>query len=175
MEIKPGDLLVAHPSQTHTDWQETVFVCTEHHAHGTVALCVNRRKHMRLEEIFAHNGYDVHLGRWVRWGGPVNPRALICLHSSEWSSTNTSQINHEVAMTSDTLMLEKIAMNNTPRHWIVTSGMAAWAPGQLAQEYELGAWMTAPWNSKIVYSTEPDRVYSRAIEWISTLAVQNFF
>jgi putative AlgH/UPF0301 family transcriptional regulator len=69
-------------------------------------------------------------------GGPVNARALVLLHDNTWYSSNTMQIGEHLAISSDTVMLEKLSEGNTPAHSRLIAGLSGWAPGQLLAEIQ---------------------------------------
>jgi putative AlgH/UPF0301 family transcriptional regulator len=83
----------------------------------------------------------------IHKGGPVSDTSILLLHTSEWTSTNTITATDEVCMTSDSLMLEKLAMGNAPHGWRMFAGMSLWQTGQLEDEIARGGWLIAEANN----------------------------
>jgi putative transcriptional regulator len=72
-------------------------------------------------------------------------------------------------------MLEKMAMNNTPREWIMFAGTSGWAPGQLEGEMDRDLWLTIDANPAIVFSSKKEELWNLAIDIYSQQQVENFF
>ena len=59
-------------------------------------------------------------------GGDNNESAMIMLHTDEWYSSNTIQINDHLSMSSDDLMMEKLEMGNVPEWYRLFLGFEGW-------------------------------------------------
>lgn len=178
-----GCLLVSHPVHCVGPFARTVVVVTEHSDHGTVGLCVNRPHTITQNEILAQKGIDQPFeDQPVYTGGPVNSSALILLHSDEWYSSNTQHIVDGLSMSSDTLMMEKIAMHNTPQQQRWIAGVSAWRAGQLAEEVSgtgpwqgRPQWLTIDYSPDLVFGTAGDTQWRRALELCAANAVSQYF
>ena len=130
--VSQGDIILAAPSQG-TSFERAVVLITEHHSRGTVGLVINHPHELTPAQAL---GWEMPMVDTLFRGGPVNTRALVMLHDTGWFSENTMTISEDLAISSDTFMLEKIAAGNTPKHYRLIAGISGWAPGQLAAEID---------------------------------------
>ena len=171
-----GTLLVAHPRiDPGTPWSRAVVLITEHTELSTAGVVLNKPTSYSLREILESKGLGCQEDRIVFAGGPVNTSALMVLHSDDWYSTNTMQICRGAAVSSDNLMMHKIAEGNTPLNYRVICGLAGWQPGQLAQEIERNQWLTVPSTPSIIYDYDGEKQWHKAVELCSQQMMNQYF
>lgn len=129
-----GKLLIAPPSVRGTFWEKTVIYVTEDHNQGSVGFILNKKSKLTVKEFTEQCGFECNQEGHVYIGGPVNPKALTMLHSSEWSCGNTLRINNDFSLSSSVELLERLSVGRVPRFWRLMVGMSAWAPKQLNNE-----------------------------------------
>lgn len=129
-----GNLLIAPPSVKNGFWHKTVIYVTEHHAEGSIGLVLNKRSNLSIIEFSEQISIPIDLPGFIYVGGPVNPKSLSMLHSSEWSCSNTLRINQEFSLSSSSDMLRRLAADDTPDYYRLFMGMSGWAPDQLVGE-----------------------------------------
>lgn len=165
--IRPGDLVISHPH-----WGEGERVCfvTEHTRRSTVALQINRLADIRLRELFEDKGYVTDSDAAVYHGGDYNPGALILLHDSNWSSSNTMHINKLWSISSDYHMLDKIAQGNTPRDIKFILGVTAWKAQELETDLESDTpqWLHLEAPDPYIIMAEPEEQYELALSRVSS-------
>lgn len=168
-----GRLLVAHPRLRDGVFHRSVVLVTEDHAHGSVGLVLNKPSDFSIQQIMTSKGLDCDRDGMVYRGGPVNPSALILIHSDDWFSSNTMGISPGLAISSDNFMMEKIAMGNYPSRWRFIAGVSGWQPGQLRDEIEgEGAWRSRG-SSWLVADCDPEFVtrYDGEKQWHKALEI----
>lgn len=132
INLKIGDLLVAHP---HWNDSQEVHCLTACSPSQIIGLCVNKPLHTSVDELLCQSGYmptgvyDV-----CYEGGDINPGALIMLHSNEWYSANTMVVTRELSISSDQVMLDKLASGNLPDQFRCTLGISVWTVPQMGRE-----------------------------------------
>lgn len=171
--IKPGSVLVAHPDLQDEFFEFSVVLITENHKGGTVGLTLNKMHRSTFSE--AMDFQDWPLSEQLYCGGPVNPRALILLHTAGWYSSNTLPVNTDFSISSDLLMTEKMAMGNTPTDYRFISGMSGWKPGQLDEEIQKNRWLTVPATSRILFETSGETQWREAVNAYAEIAVAQYF
>jgi len=138
LDLRATDLLIAPPGMPDARFRNTVLMLTHDHHAGSFALCVNKTTRWCLDEVIEAS--DISLDHVpsipVYWGGPVSPNSLWMIHSAEWQTKNTVQLDSEWAMTSDVEMFQHIADRDYPNYFRIVMGYCSWAPGQLAAELQ---------------------------------------
>lgn len=173
--IQPGQLLVAHPEKMQGFFAKSVVLITENHSQGTVGIAVNRQSDMVFADIMYSKGIEWPYEDKLYRGGPVNPTALVCVHTSEWYSSNTLQVSADFAISSDNLMTEKMSMGNLPSEYRFVSGISGWAPGQLDYEQRQGVWLTCWATPELVFGFTGDQQWRKSIDCCAKEAVQSYF
>jgi putative transcriptional regulator len=171
--MKQGTLLVAHPSQRVAPWHRSVILITEHTHMNTVGLILNHASEHTLSQVMASRQLECERDGMVYTGGPVNTSALVLVHTDTWYSSNTMQVAPGMAISSDNLMLEKLAMGDYPRWWRFCVGVSGWAPGQLAAEIagtHTGSpgWLTTPATTELVWRWDGEKQWHQAVNACAT-------
>ena len=152
--ISPGKILVAHPKLESGLFGKSVILLTEHHDQGTVGFILNKPCDVSLPKIMQNRGIAWESQDVLYQGGPLNTSALVIVHTDDFSSTNTMYLPGGLAISSDELMIEKIAMDNRPSAFRFLTGICSWAPGQLDHEMKINkSWLTATPNHAIIFNS----------------------
>jgi len=175
MESYQGKLLVSHPNLKDGSFMHSVIFLYQDNHNGAVGLVLNKPTVYRLDHFLLERGLD-YLGLEVFYkGGPVNENAIVMLHDDDWYSSNTVQVGNGLAITSDLVMLEKIATGNTPNQWRLFTGVSAWAPGQLSLEMKsANGWQIADPNDSIVFDQDGERQWNKAIQLCSQQLIDQY-
>jgi len=142
-----SDFLLAKPHMKDIRFRETVIVMLyDNKEEGAAGLVLNKP----LEKMFLTNLLDaVNLTPpknmmekeiTLYWGGPVEPKHIIIIHSSDYKSKDFLLSNDHFTITRKPKVLMDIASNRGPKKYIILSGIAVWSPGQLDFEKERGDW-----------------------------------
>ena len=177
-----GTLLVAPPAQEDEFWAKTVVFIYEQNHNSVVGLVLNKPSDRTLQELASHHDLEF-LGPDVLYtGGPVNPAALVMLHTDDWACGNTMQIGERFRVSSDRTMLNRLCAGDRPRKWRLYLGMSGWTPSQLKSEIsgeapwnKKTAWLTAPADESIVFGKDPDKIWTKAIDSAAASMVQSYF
>jgi putative AlgH/UPF0301 family transcriptional regulator len=104
-------------------------------------------------------------------GGPVNTKSFCMLHSNEWTSANTMQVNSQLSISSTPTLLEDLRSGEKPMFYRLFVGLCGWAPDQLMSEY-LGrppfnhnkSWLTFASNYDIIFKYDGKEQWTNALE-----------
>lgn len=173
--IKPGQILVAHPELKSNFFSNSVVLLTEYTARGHTGIVVNKSSSISMIDIADEKGWSWPYQDSIFRGGPVNPNALIMMHTTEWYSSNTLSVTDLVSISSDNFMTEKMAMGNEPRQWRMIHGLSGWFPGQLDSELDRNDWLTAWPSEDILFEYSGEEQWRRCIELCVNQAVDAFF
>lgn len=166
-----GNLLIAPPAVKGNFWYKTVIMITEHHQEGSVGLVLNKRSQMSLVEFGEQLGYKLDVPGYVYLGGPVNVKSLSFLHTNDWVSKNTMQINNEFSLSSAEDILPRLAMGDTPERWRLFLGVCGWSPKQLMGEVKGThpfnhdmSWCTAKSDPELVFGSDNKDQWCNALD-----------
>tara|TARA_A200000113_G_scaffold29638_3_gene24740 strand:+ start:1179 stop:1721 length:543 start_codon:yes stop_codon:yes gene_type:complete len=173
-----GKLLVAKPNvMKDPHFQKSVVYIYEQTEKVVIGLILNKPSYMKVGDIQSMRGESNSgaAGSLYR-GGPVSEQSLLLLHTAEWQSTNTIKATHGNCISSDELMLDKIASNNVPNCWRLMSGMSTWVVPQLQAEiYKHKAWLVVEPNQEIFYNFDEEEQWTEAVNLASSRMMENFF
>lgn len=177
-----GELLIAPPAQEDDFWSRTVVYIYEQNKSGAVGLIVNKPTEKTLSELAEYHDIVYQGDELLYQGGPVNPNALVMLHTDDWACTNTMHISENIRVSSDKTMLKRICAGDRPRKWRLFLGMSAWTTGQLEGELsglppwnKKMSWVTAPAAESVLFGKDPDQVWKQGIDLAASYMVQSFF
>jgi putative transcriptional regulator len=166
-----GTLLIAPPKMKNSFWYKSVIFLTEHHQNGSMGLILNKRSQMTVSEFTENLGPRMNIPGNIYLGGPVNVKALSMLHSSEWSCSNTMQINDSFSISSAEDLLIRLNDGDAPRQFRLFLGLCGWAPRQLQEELKgtpprdhSFSWLTASANHEIVFDSDLKDQWHQAVE-----------
>ena len=173
-----GKLLVAKPHvMKDPHFAKSVVYVYEQTDKVCIGLILNKPSYMNVADIQQMRGEPNSgaTGSLYR-GGPVSEQSLLLLHTNEWMSTNTIQATHGNCITSDELMLEKMASNNMPNCWRLMSGMSTWIVPQLQAEiYKHKAWLVVEPNQEIFYNFDEEEQWKAAVDLASSRKMEDYF
>lgn len=134
MQVRPGSILIAHPVYAQAPHSEAVVFITESNSYSTSGLALNTPTDYNLHALLEPHGIDWQSTDTLYMGGDHYPSAMVMLHTTEWYSSNTMQIDHSLAISSDDLMIDKLEMGNTPAWYRLFVGCTAWDADDLADQ-----------------------------------------
>ena len=171
-----GKILVAHPNlPLNNPFRRSVVYCYQDNEAGAAGIVLNRLSKTTVQRLCQDNGLTFGDKRpRLYLGGPVNTQALVLLHTDDWTSTNTARAGDGLCVSSDNLMLKKIADGNEPVYWRLFLGMSGWSPGQLQAELNgnfpykpENSWLTAKADYSILFETDGDDQWHKATQFAS--------
>ncbi|HEY5594821.1 MAG TPA: YqgE/AlgH family protein [Nitrospiria bacterium] len=157
-------ILVATPALLDPNFRQTVVLLCEHGAGGAMGLVLNRPTAVPLSKIHPEAGRLYGREEPVYVGGPVQTHALMILYQGE-PAPNAHPVLEDSHLTGDLHLLETIDRFLGPERRIrFYQGYAGWAPGQLEMELSAGGWKVVPGDSKMVFPSDPLRIWPRMIQ-----------
>lgn len=149
---------------------------------GSLGLALNIQTNLEIRKLCYDKGILYpHNTHFVYKGGPVNGSSVIMLHSNEWRSTNTMDSSNSYALSSDSLMFEKLALLDCPAYWRMFIGVCAWTPKQLDMEMKadypyqaVNSWLTCDANDHIMFELQGDEQWEAAVKLSSKQMIDSF-
>lgn len=183
-ESRVGKLLIAHPNLSQSEYfhKSVILIYAETPNQGTLGIVLNKPIPLTVGELCSMQNIIFPSSQQVHQGGPVNGRTICMLHSSEWATHSSHVIaDRRVAVTSDNLMFEKMSIGNTPAYWRITSGLCAWAPGQLELELKglppykpENSWLTCDANDHIMFELDGEEQWEAALNYSSKQMISQY-
>ncbi|MBT5122828.1 MAG: YqgE/AlgH family protein [Euryarchaeota archaeon] len=171
-----GKLLVAHPNLTGFFSRTIILIYQDDLKNGISGLVLNKPTQVTVKQIVEDRGFGYDGTEHMYKGGPLNDQAILMIHEDQWYSGNTMQIGNGLSITSDNLMIEKMSMNNTPRQWRMSLGMAGWHPGQLQKELaSKNGWLTCDASCAIVFDKDGERQWNKAVQECANQKIDSYF
>jgi len=145
-----------------------VYMC-EHNAEGSMGLVVNHRSEQNLDAVFEQLEIDCDdesiRQTPVFLGGPVQLQQGFVLHDAPPRKYEQSlQVGDDMHLTTSLDILQDIAQGKGPAQYLVALGYAGWAAGQLEQELQDNAWLTAPARPEITFHPDIDARWQLAFD-----------
>jgi len=160
-------LLLAMPTMGDQRFERSVIYMCSHDASGAMGLVVNQViAHLSFEDLLEQLEIDVGteaLDIPVHAGGPVEPGRGFVLHSADFVQDSTMIVSQTLALTATVDILKALADNTGPSRFVLALGYAGWGAGQLEREVQSNGWMIAEADDEILFNTEPDLMWPRAM------------
>ena len=162
-----GKLLVAMPTIGDDRFSHSVIYMCAHTQDGAMGIVVNRPLEAPtfddlLEQLAIEPAPPARrLG--LHAGGPVDNVRGFVLHTADWTSEASLQVDQGLALTASLDVLKVIAAGGGPRAGILALGYAGWGPGQLDAEITNNVWLAVPADEQLVFDTDHDTKWMRAL------------
>ncbi len=164
-----GQLLIAMPSIDTPYFNRSVIYICAHTAEGAMGIVLNSPLDSpSFDDLLAQLGVaPTPPNRRVALckGGPVESARGFVLHTADWTGDGSLVVDEAVALTASLDVLKAIADGGGPREGLLALGYAGWGPGQLDEEMQRNAWLSAPANVALVFDAD------HATKWRRALAV----
>jgi putative transcriptional regulator len=159
-------LLVAMPQVTDPFFHRSVVLLVHHEEEGSFGFIINRSTGIRLQEILQgmEVGWQGQDEAVAHFGGPVQPQLGTILFAPEGVETEgATEVLPGLSLTQHIGDLVRLA-EMPPDHFRLFLGYAGWGSGQLLEEILRNDWLTAPAQTDLVFSADPDEVWSAALQ-----------
>lgn len=162
-----GQFLIAMPGMSTPHFTHAVLYICAHSAEGAMGIVLNRPLggptfHELLEQLGVAalpEGREIGVFR----GGPVEGGRGFVLHTSDWTGEGSLVVDQQVALTASLDILQALAEGGGPSRGLLALGYTGWGPGQLDQEMQDNAWLSAPANLDLVFDQDHDTKWRRAM------------
>jgi putative transcriptional regulator len=161
-------LLLAMPQLQDPNFARSVVLLCEYGPEGAMGFVVNRPTGLRAAEAVSLDPPpegDSGLELWT--GGPVETHRGFLLLGKDPEIEGSERIADGFHLTASLDVLRAL-IETTPaelasRRCRLLLGYAGWGPGQLDAELAASAWLLAPVDAHLVFDTDPDNMWERAI------------
>jgi putative transcriptional regulator len=157
-------LLVSMPQMADPNFAKTVILLAEYGAHGAFGLVVNRRMREPAKSVVTSDQpLKIHAKVHLFRGGPVEPtRAWILTSEPDMDGDALEVVPGIYLSASAALVKQTLQSAPDPRIRMVV-GYSGWAAGQLDVELAESAWLMAPVQPDLIFSTPLEDMWETAI------------
>ncbi|MBV9748395.1 MAG: YqgE/AlgH family protein [Acetobacteraceae bacterium] len=162
-----GQLLIAMPSLRDENFAQGVIFLCAHSDEGAMGLMLNRPLRTPTFEGLLRQ-LDVQPCPPARriqlcQGGPVDGARGFVLHTADWTGDGSLRVDEHVALTASLDVLQAIAAGEGPNRGLLALGYAHWGPGQLDEEIQQNAWLSAPAGLDLLFDGDHGSKWRRAL------------
>lgn len=157
-------LLVSMPQMLDPNFSRTVVLLAEYGPHGAFGLVVNRVMEQPASDVVkAEPPVDIEPGLHLFLGGPVEPSRAWVLTSEKALDDDALEVADGVYLSAaPELIRQTLGRAPDPSVRIIV-GYAGWSAGQLDVELAESAWLMAPVQPDLIFTTPLDTMWETAI------------
>lgn len=162
-----GQILIAMPAMTDPRFNQSVIFLCAHTPDGAMGIVLNRplKKPLFADLLRQLSIEPTPPAREIRLaaGGPVDDNRGFVLHSPDWVTDGSLEVDGRYVLTANMDILKAIAEGGGPKNGLMALGYAGWGPGQLDQEILANTWLNAPADEDIIFDAEDQTKWQRAL------------
>lgn len=163
ISIQKGDLLISEPLIEDSIFCRSIICLLEHNDEGTFGVITNKKMPYKFNEVIS--GFPA-IENNLYFGGPVDTQHLFYIHQIPELKDCTEIVpgyfwNGDLKELGEMIELDYVKASDI-RFYL---GYAGWSPGQLAEEFEEGSWLSTTTHHSIIFKDkEDDLLWKIAIE-----------
>ena len=166
LKILTGRLLIATQDGAEHFFNKTLVLITQHAENtGAVGYVLNRPfNSLSPKEVFKHRDISrIDQNLQLMWGGPIDLGHGVVLHTNKYQTPDTVNLGQQLALTETQQILDDIAEQSGPEHFLILVGKATWAPGQLEEEIMNNMWIPIPVDYNLIFRTPDNKKWQEAL------------
>jgi putative transcriptional regulator len=161
--LETGVFLVASPSLDDPNFHHSVLLIIEHGRGGTVGLILNRPTDVLLSDVLQDLPILKTTPHRLFAGGPVGGTQMVLLFRLDRPYPDTRLIVGRIYVGTPSVLERILTQPKLTETFRAFAGFAGWAPGQLEQEMQEGAWGVLPKHSFDIFDKDPARIWPDSI------------
>ena len=180
-----GFLIASHPCNPPDGHHKAVILVVNHTPDTAVGLRINQPVSAPdLNTIVNENlGIDYHRYDPLYKGGDSSANKIHVIHSMDWSSISTVQINDEIGITNDISVFAALSRDEGPEHFKACMGFWLWTEGHFnlqmnhkirPQEFR-HRWEPVEATVENTFKTPEEKMWARVIEESAQMQVNSWF
>lgn len=140
----------------------------KHSEDGALGIVLNKPLTATVADIFDELNISCNIKsksfdqKKVVSGGPVERDKGFILHNSDRIWDSSVKIGKGISVCTSRTILQDIANGEGPENYLIALGCAGWDGGQLEKEIAENAWLTAPVQNELLFSTDYNSMVNSA-------------
>jgi putative transcriptional regulator len=161
-DIENGTVLLAEPFMLDPNFRRSAVLLCEHNDEGSVGFIMNKPLRMRIDELIEDfPEFDSE----VFFGGPVQTDTIHYIHNVGDLLDESRLVVDGVYWGGDFnklkfLISSKLILPENIRFFV---GYSGWSEGQLADEMNLGSWVSASMDANYLFKSIPARLWEQVM------------
>jgi putative transcriptional regulator len=162
-----GQLLIAMPAMGDSRFVQSVILVCSHTEEGAMGVVVNHPlRAPKFADLMSQLDVSPSPPRRelpLGVGGPVDETRGFVLHSADWISDTSLQVDDTLALSANLDILQAVAAGGGPEKAVLLLGYAGWGEGQLDQEMRQNSWLSVAADDALVFDTAYSTKWQRAL------------
>lgn len=162
-DIESGVVLLAEPFMLDPNFRRSAVLLCEHSPEdGSVGFIMNKPLRMRIDELIEDfPEFDSE----VFFGGPVQTDTIHYIHNVGDMLEDSRMVVDGVYWGGDFSKLKFLISSQLilPENIRFFVGYSGWSEGQLADEMNIGSWLTAPMDANYLFKSIPSRLWEQVM------------
>ena len=167
-----GKMLIAMPNMGDPRFERSVVLMVAHDEDHAMGIVINKPlADIELGDLLEQLEIDPREGvggEPVYYGGPVQTDRGLVLHSLDYSTQQTIEVDAELGVTASKEILVDIGgrdgVNPPPRRHLLAIGHAGWGAGQLESEIAQNAWCHCDADMELIFDAATTDIWKSALK-----------
>ena len=170
-----GKFLIAMPGMGDVRFDKSVIYICAHSDEGAMVFIINQKLDnpkvpdflCQLEIITEeerHQLPEYALKKTMHSGGPVEPGRGFVLHSPDFSSDSTVEVDGGICLTATLEILRAIATGSGAEASFLALGYSGWSAGQLEDEIASNGWLVVDAAEDLIFDANNKTKYTRSLK-----------
>jgi putative transcriptional regulator len=157
-----GSLLVAADELRDPRFSETVILILHYASDGALGVAINRPTWVGAAEAFPDMPFLGGYAGEIFFGGPLAPANLVTLvRIPDIGDHELQPVVDDIYVSADPDFLDELVDTAaTAENLRVYAGHVGWDAGQLESEIAAGSWQVLPADAELIFTTEPQALWS---------------
>ena len=171
--IVPGSVLLSSTRLDGSAWHRTLVMPTSVN-NRVSGIVINQISTVTIDVL----GFDlpyVYETVPVYLGGPVKPREIRLLHSTDWETETSSVFYNDVAVTNDTAAIDMFKIQQVPEYFRFIAGSVWWNSERLTKELDEKLWIPVSMNAASVLAVPSTEQWEFVVSELSQKIVNKYF
>ena len=161
-----GKFLISSPNINDDRFKKTLIYIISDNENGTMGIIVNKPAlNIDISTLINKTKVNITKKPKIYYGGPVEIDRGFIVHTNDYKKgSNITELDHNLAISSDISIIKDILRGLGPSKSIFTLGYTGWASYQLQYEINNNAWFEIELDSEIIFSSNYKNKWSIAIK-----------
>lgn len=171
--IVPGSILLSSTKLDGSAWHRTLVMPVSI-TNKITGIIINQVSTVSIDIL----GFDLPYNYEkvpVYLGGPVKPREIRLLHSTDWETESSSVFYNNVAVTTDTAAIDMFKIHQVPEYFRFIAGSVWWTQDRLSKELDDKLWIPVSMNSASILAVPSTEQWDFVISELSQKIVNKYF
>jgi putative transcriptional regulator len=172
--ITAGSVLLASTQLDGSAWHRTLVMPVSLNSKRIIGVIINQISTVGIDILGFDLPYDYENSP-VYLGGPVNPREIRLLHTTDWQTEKTEVFYNKVAVTNDNSAIDLFKIHQVPEYYRFVAGCVWWTPERLDRELDQKLWIQVSMNNTSIFAVPAPEQWDFVVNELSRNAVDRFF